>query len=275
MLRHIPRLAALLTLGFCSFAVAQESDDQWKALVMQALYSAGSNDFAKAEQLFQRALQEAGKFGSGDARVGTTLNSLGLVYKSERKFSEAEASFRKALAILEHAYGYDSIDVANVNFNIATVMVEQGKSGLVFPYLEKSLPAYQRQLGPQSLKAATVFCMIGDAHKSLKEWQEAEASLKQCADIRESQTGVVSSDLGDALFSLAQVLERQGKYGQAEPRYRLAEKIREKTSGIMSPALAEALEAHSAVLKAMGKEAEAAKDSALASAIRRNEEHKK
>lgn len=274
MLRTVARGLVWTTFCVCA-ALAQERDDAWKTLVMQALYAAGSNDLPKAEQIFQRALREAEKFGAADARTGTTLNSIGLVYKSEKRYGDAETSFRKALTILEKSYGEDSIDVANVNFNIASVMTEQGKGGASLPYLEKSLATYRRQLGAQSLKAAAVYCMIGDAHRVAKEWGEAEVALKQCADIRESQGGVMSAELADALFSLAQVYEREGKYSQADAHYRLAEKIREKTAGIMSPLLAQVLEAHSALLRAMGKDQDANKDAGLAAAIRRNEEKKK
>ena len=274
MVRTLSRFI-LLAYALCgTVAFSQDSDEAWKNLVMQALYSAGANDYKKAEQLLQKALRESERFGPADPRIGTTLNSLGLVYKAERHFAEAEASFRRSLGILEKAYGYDSIDVANVNFNIATVMAEQGKEAASLPNLEKSLATYRRQLGGQSLKSAAVLCMIGDAYRAGKEWTLAEPPLKQCAEIREANGGVMNTELGDALFSLARVYEREGKYALADPRFRLAEKIREKTQGIMSPGFADVLEAHAAMLATMGREAEANKDAALASAIRRNEHRK-
>jgi tetratricopeptide (TPR) repeat protein len=252
-------------------ASGQEADDAWKNLVMQALYAAGANDYPKSEQMFQQALHEAERFGPADPRIGTTLNSLGLVYKGEKHYADAESAFRRSLGILEKAYGYDSIDVANVNFNIATVMAEQGKQAASMPQLEKSLATYQRQLGARSLKSAAVLCMIGDAYRLSKSWTEAEGPLKQCADIREANGGVVNGELADALFSLARVYEKEGKYGLADPRFRLAGKIRERTQGIMSPGFADVLEAHASMLKAMGRDVEANKNAALAAAIRRSE----
>ncbi|MES1260612.1 MAG: tetratricopeptide repeat protein [Acidobacteriota bacterium] len=254
-----------------ALAFGDDPDDAWKNLVMQALSAAGAGDYGKAEQVFQKALHEAERFGPGDPRVGATLNSVGLVYKAEKRYTEAEASFRRSLAILEKAYGYQSIDVANINFNIATVLSEQGKAPAALPFLEKSLAGYRRQLGPQSLKTASVLCMIGDAHRLMRDWAQAEGPLKQCAATREANGGVFNGELGDALLSLAIVYDNQGKYALADPRFRLAEKIREKTLGIMSPGLADVLEIHSAMLKKMGREVESAKDAALAAAIRRNE----
>lgn len=270
MVRTLLRCIAI-ALGLLALtAFAQDSDEGWKNLIMQALYAAGANDYAKSEQLFQRALKEAERFGPSDPRVGTTLNSLGLVYKAEKRYADADSTFRKSLTILEKAYGSSSIDVANINFNIATVLADQGKQPLALPFLEKSLSIYTRQLGGNSLKAGSVLCMIGDAHRVSKEWNLAEEPLRQCAEIREANGGVFNGDLGDALFSLAVVYQNLGKYALADPRFKLAEKIREKTQGIMSPGLADVLEAHSAMLKSMGRDLEANKDSTLAAAIRRN-----
>ena len=57
------------------------------------------------------------------------MNSLGLIYREDKKTKEAEAAFRRALPVLETTYGDDSIDVANVNYNIASVMLDEGQGG--------------------------------------------------------------------------------------------------------------------------------------------------
>jgi len=266
-------LCALLPvlLGPDRICLAQESDEAaWKTLVMQALTAAGAEDFSKAEQLFQRSLHEAERFGPNDPRMGTTLNSLGLVFKAEKRYADADSAFRRSLAILEKSYGPGSIDAANINFNIAAGLIEQGKQPAALPFLDRSLSVFQQQLGPQSLKSAAVLCMIGDVRRSQKDWAQAETPLRQCAEIREANGGVVNPELAEALFGLAVVYEKQGKSALADPRFKLAEKIREKTDGIMSPALAEVLEAHAAMLKKLGRDSEAEKDAKLAAAIRRN-----
>ena len=266
--------AVLATLFLASVTHAQDVDveEKWKTLFMQALYAAGANDYPKAEQTFLAALKEAERFGGDDARVGTTVNSLGLVYRSERKYSEAEAAYRRALTILAKDYGEDSIDVANVNFNIATVMFDQGHQISAMPFLQRTLGTYESMLGTQSLKTASVFCMMGDAYRLDKDLKQAEGPLRQCADIRESEGGMENADLADALHSLALVYQFEGKYALAEPRFTLAEKIREKTLGITSPLLAQTMEDHASLLKQMGRDKEAARLTTIASAIRRTEQ---
>ncbi|MEP6715864.1 MAG: tetratricopeptide repeat protein, partial [Terriglobia bacterium] len=222
---------------------ADVADNAWKDLVMQGLYAAGANDFAKAEIIFRKALHEAEHFGAEDPRVGTTLNSVGLVYRSEKKFAEATAAFQQASAILEKAYGAQSIDVANSNYNIATALLDQGREADAIGYLRKCLLTYQKQFGGASLKTASVLCMIGDSYRLQRSPQEAEAPLKRCAQIREASGGLISAALGEALNSLALVYQQEGKFVLADQEFRLAEKIRERVLGITNPAFADTLEA--------------------------------
>ena len=274
MLRRFAPLPALILpplilLVFAAPARSQNAEEQWKRLVMQALYAASSNNYSSAEQIFLRATHEAERFGAEDARVGTTLNSLGLIYRAEKKYPDAENSYRRALAILEKAYGAGSIDVANVNFNIASVMFDQSHQQSALPYIQKAMVAYQTLLGPASLKTAASLCMVGDAYRVMKSYAEAEEPLRRCAEIREKDGGVQNPELAEAQHSLALVMQGQGKLSQAEARYKLAEKIQETTLGITSPALAQTMEDHASLLRQMSRDKEAEKLLTMVNAIRR------
>src|SRR4051812_11047031 len=111
MLRAPLRLLIAALTFSSGLATAQQVEDAWKDLVMSGLYAAGEKDNVKAEQQLLKALKEAEHFGAGDVRVGTTLNSLGLVYRAQKKLAEAESAFRRSLTILDNTYGPDSIDV--------------------------------------------------------------------------------------------------------------------------------------------------------------------
>jgi tetratricopeptide (TPR) repeat protein len=268
----LPKLAiaAIVTALFLSPRAHAQDDDTWKSQVMKALYEASAKDYAKSEQTFLQALKEAEHFGADDPRVGTTLNSLGLVYRAEKKFTDAESAYRKALAVLQKSYGNDSMDVANVNFNIASVMFDQGHQAAAMPHLQKTLGTYENTLGGNSLKTASVLCMLGDIHRLARDFQAAEGPLRRCADIRESSGGMQNNEMADALYSLALTFVGEGKYALAEPRFTLAEKIRESTLGITSPVLAQTFEDHASLLRQLGRDKEAARLISMAEAIRRN-----
>jgi tetratricopeptide (TPR) repeat protein len=269
MFRFLTASAAVALLAAAPAARAQDVELAWRSLVMDALRAAGTRDYPKAEQAFSKALQEAVKFGPDDTRVGTTLNDLGLVYRAEKKYSEAEGAYRRALDIMEAAYG-DSIDVGNVNFNIASVMFDQGHKAEALPNLRRTLGIYDRLLGSTSSKTADVLCMAGESYRLLKRLPESEVALRRCSDIREANGGIIeNADLADALHSLALTLASEGKFSAAEPRLKIVERIRERTLGITSPLLAQAMEDHVVVLKEMGREKEAQQLTAMSSAIRR------
>jgi tetratricopeptide (TPR) repeat protein len=251
---------------------AQDVAAAWKDLMVQGQYAANSRNYAGAQQIFRHALHESERFGADDTRVVTTLVGLGQAYESGKEFPDAEACYRRAIAILDKGDVAQNMEFADANLHLAAVLIEQGKQAAAFPLLARSLSIYVRQEGGDSLKAAAAHCLAGEAYRGMKSWQEAEVPLKRCAQIREADGGVMNAMLGDALFSLAVVYDRQGKYALADSRYKLVEKIREKTQGIMSPGFADVLEAHSAMLKAMGRHKEAGQDAALAAAIRRHQQ---
>ena len=268
--RHLWLASAFLTFCVVTPIARAQDEGPWKASVVQALDAAGKNDYAKAEQSFLKALREAEAFGPQDARVGITLNSLGLVYRAEHKYSDAEGAYRRGLAIIERTYP-NSIDVANVDFNIATVMFDEGHQAEALPTIERTLSIYEKLLGPASLKTAATLCLQGDAYRLTKRFAEAEGPLRRCAEIREKDSGLNNAELADAIQSLARVFASEGKASAAEARYKLLEKIRENTAGITSLLLAEAMEEHAAILKSMARDQEADKLTAMAAAIRKNQ----
>jgi tetratricopeptide (TPR) repeat protein len=270
MIRSRPSVCLLLLAGFAMFSAHAQDEGPWRQYVTEALKAAEELNYALSEHFFVKALREAETFGANDVRVASTLNSLGLVYRAEKKYSEAEASYRRALTIMDAAYG-DNLDVANVNFNVANVMFDQGHQAEALPSVEKALRIYEKLLGGDSMKTAAALCMEGDAERLRKNYSESEANLRRCSVIREKDAGLESNDVADAQYSLSLTLMAEGKYSMAEPRLRLVEAIREKTLGITSPVLADTMERHAAVLRQLGRASAAQKLDIMAAAIRHSQ----
>jgi tetratricopeptide (TPR) repeat protein len=249
--------------------MAADSVAVWKALMASGINAITAKNYATAEEQIQKALGITAQFPPGDARIGTTLNTLGLIYREERKYPEAQKAFEKTLVIFKLSEGADSLNVGNVNFNIASVLMAEDRYDDALPYVQKSQAIYLRILGPQSLKAASVLCMTGEVYRHGKKFQAAEAPLKECANAREATEGMESADFGDALYSLGLVYAQEGRWALADSTLKLTEKVRELTLGVTSQEFADALEAHSGVLKSMKREPEAVREDAMAAAIRR------
>jgi tetratricopeptide (TPR) repeat protein len=264
---------ALGALALAPRAKAQEAEDNWKDLVTQGQHAAAGREYAKAEPIFLKAVHEAERFGADDWRVGVTLESLGQVYTAEKKFSEAEDAYRRALGILGKADGSDNEDSANLNFDMANLMFAGSRLSEALVYGRKALSFYEISGGGTSVQTAAALCLIGDSLRTMKNFIDAEAPLKRCADIREADGGIDDADLADALHSLALTYVGEGKYALAEPRFKLAEKIRESKLGLTSPLLAQTMEDHAAMLRTLGRTKEAERLTLLSAAIRRNKKY--
>jgi len=270
-LRALPLRPVVFLLALAAVTIADDNPAAlWQSSFLAALNAASAKDYAKAEQLFAKTIAVAERLPPGDARLGLTLNTLGLVYKEEKKYAEAEKVLQRSLEILEKASGPESLDAGNVNYNLASVLLASGHGESALPHILKCRPIYLKILGPDSLKAVTTLCMTGEAYRIMKKYIEAEGALKQCADAREASGGVENPELADALFNLGLVYQQEGRYALADPALKMAEIIREVTLGVTSPEFADALEAHAALLRTMGRTPEADKDDAMAAAVRRS-----
>ncbi len=266
------RFAVLLPV-FAGMAFATgtpaELGEEWQKLMYNGVKAASLKNYEKAEDQLAKAVSVGEQFSAGDPRAGMSLNALGLVYREEKKYSDAEKAFEKGLGFFEKAYGPYSLETGNANFNVASAQLAEDRYEAALPYILKSRAVYQKILGSDSGKTALTSCMLGSAYRNLQKFNDAEEPLKACAAMRESTEGVDSPELASALFDLALVYEHQGKFNQADPRMKMAEKIRELKFGMTSPQFIEVLEAHAALLRLMNKDADAAKAEAMLTALRR------
>ncbi len=244
---------------------------RWSDVVADGQRALAGRDYGKAEQLLLLALHEAERFAGDDWRVGVTLQTIGQVYRGEKKFPEAEKAFLRARDIILKVNGEESMELAHLNLDMAALFLDAGRPGEASAAARKTVAVYEGQLGGNDTQTGDALCMLGDALRAAKTLAEAETPLKRCLDIRQRDGGVDTPQFAEALHSLAMTYAGEAKYGLADPRFTLAEKIREKTLGLMSPVLAQTFEEHASVLKAMGRGREAERLLVLAGAIRRNE----
>ena len=59
--------------------------------------------------------------------LGQSLNNLGLLYKNQSRYVEAEQFYKKALAIWEQTLGPNNTNVATVLENMAELYIKTGR----------------------------------------------------------------------------------------------------------------------------------------------------
>ena len=107
-------------------AAAQQGDLNAINKRFSELYAAGNYPAALMEAQKLEAAVKA-RFGVNHANYAVALYNLANVYKEQGKYADAEALFKRALAIREKALGAGHPDVADTLNNLADVYLAQGK----------------------------------------------------------------------------------------------------------------------------------------------------
>ena len=259
-------LSLCLALGAQGALFADEAT--WEHDMDIALQAAARQDYAQSETAFLAAVKELESINPGDPRLGPTINSLGLVYRAENRLPQAEAAFRRAATYIEKSNAAESIDVANSNLNVGSVLVSEGKYNLAEPFLQKAFRIYQKQLGQKSPKTAAVMAQMGEMYRNLHDNREAEALMKKALDIQEAARGIDDPDVANTVNSLAELYASQGQNEKAEPLFKLIMGIRESTAGMDTPEFAAAVERYAAILEKIGRYQDSERHKKLASAVR-------
>jgi tetratricopeptide (TPR) repeat protein len=262
-------LLLTLPLALISIGTAQVASP-WETYLASGVGAAEQKNFSAAQQFMSLAMREAERFNANDPRLGSTLNTQGLILTAAGKPREAEHPYRGALAIFEKAYGPKSLDVANVGYNLSDCLMQLGKYDSAEVLLARVVETYQNVLGKDSTKTAQVYFMLGDCQRHLRNFAAAEVNLKRAADMREALNGMESPELATALNSLALCYTAQGKFGQAEPLFKLSLNIREAKYGLNNGEVVASLDNYAAMLREAGRDKDGEKLTVLADVARKS-----
>jgi tetratricopeptide (TPR) repeat protein len=263
-------LPSVLLFGLISFVGAAQVGSTWETYLASGVGAAEQKNFSAAQQFMSQAMREAARFSPNDPRLGSTLNTQGLILMAAGRPREAEQPYRGALSVFEKAYGPKSLDVANVEYNLSDCLIQQAKYDAAEAVLIRVVETYQNVLGKDSPKTAQAYFMLGDCQRHLHNFVSAEVNLKRAADMREALNGMESTDLAAALNSLALCYTAQGKFGQAEPLFKLSLNIREAQYGLNNKEVVESLDNYGAMLREAGRHKDAEKLTTLADVARKS-----
>jgi tetratricopeptide (TPR) repeat protein len=113
-------LLALTTFGALATASAQPADIKAIDKAFQDHYSRGNYPAAQIDAQQLERLAKA-RFGADHPYYAVALNKLGIVFRAQGKYGEAEGLFKRALVIREKALGATHSDVGQTLNNLALV----------------------------------------------------------------------------------------------------------------------------------------------------------
>ena len=102
---------------------------------------------------------------------------------------EAEALFRRSLAIREQHFGDESVSVALALDNLASLLHEERRYAEAEPFARRSLAIREKAFGPEHLATSNSLNNLASLLDNLKRHDEAEPMLRRAVAIREAALG--------------------------------------------------------------------------------------
>ncbi|KAK8009195.1 kinesin light chain [Apiospora marii] len=171
-----------------------------------------------------------------------SVNNLANVLDRQGKYVEAEQMHRQTLALRETVLGRGHPDTLGSMNNLANVLDRQGK------YVEAE------QMHRQTL--ALKETVLGHEHPDTRQHEQPGKCARQAGE--ETVLGHEHPDTLGSMNNLANVLDRQGKYVEAEEMHRQTLALRETVLGREHPDTLDSVNALAIVLGNQGKYEEVA-----------------
>jgi len=194
--------------------------------------------YARAERLFRWALRAAERaLGPADIEVAAALNNLGVLYKDQGRYDEAESVYQRARAILV-AREEESLELATLYHNLGGLEHARGRCARGEPLARRGLEIRERALGPEhpdvAADAAALAAILDGAGKR----EEAEALFRRSLTTFERVYGSHHYEIAVTLNNLAALHQAKGDAEEAERLYRRALTIKEQRLGADHPDVA-------------------------------------
>jgi len=221
---------------------------------VQGRYWEAKTFFHYVLKLFE---QEEGK-PLTQLRIGLVLICLGQIYHEQESYDEAEASYVRALSLIESQRGVTHPDVAMVLRHLVKLAVDQGNYGEAFPLAERA-ELIEKQSSPELEDRSPTSILYHDANRMLEQGElaEAEVLLRRVLTLDEQEQGAEHPLVVDDLTLLAHVLLKEGKLAEAEMFARCALEMGERQGESRAATSVIQLHILLCIARAQGKEQEA------------------
>lgn len=238
-------------------------DPDLERLYVQSLILLGNMErilarYGEAEHRLREALKIGERaLGESDEDVVSVLNSLGVLFKYNGRFDEAERVYRRAIAIVEPVAGGETT-LATLFHNLGGLEHARGEYARGEAPARRSVELRERALGPDHPAVAADLGALAAIVDALGRHAEAEAMYRRALEIFERVYGPAHYEIAITLNNLAGVHHAAGRHDEAEALYRRALAIKEGLLGGEHPDVAMTQNNLALLLGALGRRDEAA-----------------
>ena len=167
-------------------------------------------EYEKAKESLDSALEIFKKLRPGDVIVGVTYSSLGDVHQILCDSIPAKQCYRRALSIFEKELTPDDFLVGETCSSLGNVLKDLGELNEAKENCDRALPILLKKLSPGHAEVGVTYKNLGDVHYDL-----AFPTLQK-------ELGPESYVVGETLMELGKVLTDPSELNQAKESYELA-----------------------------------------------------
>jgi general secretion pathway protein A len=160
--------------------------------------------------------QETEDYWPRDPKLANSLNNIANVYRTQGKYEEAEANYKRAVNILENSVGSQHPNLATVLNNLAVLYRKQGKYSEAESLYRRALAIVEKALGPEHRNVAMSLNNLAILFQKQGKFTEAEPIQKRALLILEKALGPDHPDVAKGLRNLAKLQSLMGSVEEAE-----------------------------------------------------------
>lgn len=190
-----------------------------------------AGNIAEAEKQAKAAMMLSRPADLGNEFYGIPFIDLASLYLQHRKYTEAEALYRQAIAFLGTLGPFDE-RARDAVFSISQLgerFLSQGRSIEAGEIFRRLLAYKERVLGPVHIQLTFSLNQLGWLHERDGRYGEAEKFYKRALAMQEELVGVEHPDLIYTLYWLTRLSRKQGRTVEADRFQTRALTIQKKT----------------------------------------------
>ncbi len=251
----------LNTLGQVQYALGKDRDAE--SSFKRALSVHASIKTSPSDEEFRYTLV-AGE--TVENLLALILNNQGLVAFRLGQLSQAEACWRRSIALYKRATTSPSVTIAAPMANLGEILRFQKRYAESAEQISQALSIFEVTLGPESYRVALVLNLLGNTLVGSGDLAQARRLYNRSLVIMRKLGGAENSVTGVTLSNLAELHALEGTNSRALELYASGLEILEKSLGPAHPTLIPTLTGQAILLRKVGR----AKEAKLAEA-RRND----
>jgi tetratricopeptide (TPR) repeat protein len=196
----------------------------------------------KSEALLEEALPIARSNYPGDVQLARCLEIQSGILNRHGKLAESIAPAEEALAIITKAAGDDSLEAALAYASVGEALRSAGQEERALPLYRKSRAIYEKHLGPEHPRVASLWSQEGLIEMNEGKLSMAEQSMLKAIAILKRSCPNCQVELAVAQNNLGILRLRQKRYRDADESLSQAVELREKFSPRGTKELMESIE---------------------------------